>query len=114
MINPGTDPVPDASIDHADTNIAGLVLQLQRRGVGVDTLTRDEGADVGGRFGYRLALADGQAVSVSMPGVPLAELQGMGATVPCLYVEGNAWWWRDAVGQITGIAAGPNAGRILK
>jgi hypothetical protein len=38
-----------------------------------------------------------------MPGVDLAEVRDdMTAAAPCLYLNGDAWWWYSAVGQVTG------------
>lgn len=108
VFNPGTDPVPGALPEHAEANVATLVEDLAERELVITETTRDESADGDGRFGYRLHLPDGRAVAVRMPGAPLNQVQDLRSTAPCLYVNDVAWWWRDALGQVAGIARGKN------
>jgi hypothetical protein len=38
-----------------------------------------------------------------MPGVELCLVRDdLTAIAPCLYVNGGAWWWNDAVGLVAG------------
>ncbi|MEV0732293.1 hypothetical protein [Polymorphospora sp. NPDC050346] len=100
MINPGERPVPDATVEESKSTIIEFAEAVARRGghlAGVPV--RDPDDDGGGRYGYRLAGANGQTVRIRIPGIPTARLVGLAAEVPCVYVEGWAWWWRDAVTQ---------------
>lgn len=57
---------------------------------------REATLDRDGRFGWILPV-NGSQTRVLMPGVELAEVQRLGATAPCLVVNGEFWWWRSAV-----------------
>ena len=59
-------------------------------------------ADRDGRFAWDVPFSDGQQVRLLIPGVELAALQSLAATAPCLYVDGEAAWWNDAVGSLAG------------
>jgi hypothetical protein len=100
MINPGTLPVEDATLETAAANIAVFVAAVRDRGgeVAGDPV-RDPAADGDGRYGYLLHTPAG-VVPVRMPGAPLSRVRDdLSAAAPCIYVAGNPWWWNDAVGQ---------------
>ncbi|MGW4947261.1 hypothetical protein ACWEOZ_37400 [Actinoplanes sp. NPDC004185] len=62
---------------------------------------RDHAADRDGRFGWDIPFSDGRVLRVLMPGVELTRLHDdITAQAPCLYVNGHAWWWNDAVGSV--------------
>ena len=90
-INPGSDPVENASEAEAAAN---MVAFAEAVGEDLEPVRAPE-LDVGGRFGWRLG-----PVEVLMPGVPLVAVRDDARpTAPCLKVNGSWWWWADAVGQ---------------
>src|SRR5688500_14580702 len=104
MINPGTRPVDGAREDLAAANLEVFLAEVRRRGgEPAGGPVRDPGADRDGRFGWGLPMADGSIVRLLMPGVELIRVRDdITAEAPCLYVNGGAWWWPDAVGQVAG------------
>ena len=97
MINPGTRPLDDTTEDLAAANLAALIADA---GLATDPV-RDPGLDRDGRYGWQLPLADGTSVLVLVPGVELTALRDdVTAQAPCLYLNGGAWWWNDAVGLL--------------
>lgn len=113
MINPGTVPLEQASEDLAVTNLDTFLTEVSERAAVLDevpirrriahlngTPVRDSTADRDGRFGWNLPFSDGRTVPVLMPGVPLTALRDIGASAPCLYINGSSWWWDNAVGQV--------------
>lgn len=104
IINPGTGPVHEATEQHAATNITVFADDLRRAGLGVDGCTRLPDADYGdGRFAFALAMADGRAVEIQMPGLPLDQVRYMkedGQNIwdfPRLYVDDSSWVWKWAL-----------------
>ncbi|GAB2600773.1 hypothetical protein Aab01nite_64720 [Paractinoplanes abujensis] len=116
MINPGTEPVEGAREELARANVDAFLGAVRRRAGELDDVSvkrrvaeltgepvRDPGADRDGRFGWDLPLSDGRAVRLLMPGVDLALIRDdITAQAPCLYVNGNAWWWNGAVDSVAG------------
>ncbi|WP_199512187.1 hypothetical protein [Nucisporomicrobium flavum] len=102
MINPGTLPIDDAREDLAAANLQAFLDEAHRRGADhVGTPERDHGADRDGRFGWNLPMGDGTVVRLLMPGVEVTRVRDdLTASAPCLYLNGGAWWWRDAVGLL--------------
>jgi hypothetical protein len=61
---------------------------------------RDPAADRDGRYGWNLAFTDGRQLRLLMPGVELTRLRDdITAAAPCLYLNGHAYWWNDAVAR---------------
>lgn len=117
MINPGTAPLEQASEQLAVANLAAFLTAVAERAAFMDREVsirrrvahldgdpvRDPGADRDGRLGWDLPFSDGRIVRLLMPGVELAALRDdLTASAPCLYVNGNAWWWNGAVDQVAG------------
>jgi hypothetical protein len=114
MINPGTAPVEQASEELAAAALAVFLEAVGRRAAEMDQVpnmvrnasvagepVRDPGADRDGRFGWDLPLSDGRALRLLMPGTELHLIRDdITAASPCLYVNGHAWWWNDAVGAV--------------
>jgi hypothetical protein len=110
MINPGTGPLDDTREDLAAGNLETFLDAVRDRaavmGGGPVTRTaeltgppgRDPAADRDGRYGWDLPVSDGHLVRLLMPGVELTRLRDdITAAAPCLYLNGNAYWWNDAV-----------------
>lgn len=109
VINPGTDPLPNATEDAAALVLAAFLAAVQEHGAvlagdpvrspELDThvLHGDSEPSTDGRFGWTLTGTNGVSVPVRIPGAPLAAVKAMGATAPCLYVRGSACWWPSAV-----------------
>ncbi|WP_033338881.1 hypothetical protein [Catenuloplanes japonicus] len=120
-INPGTDPIPDATEDAAALVLAAFVTAIQEHGavlagepirtpeLDVQLLRGDTEPSADGRFGWTLTGANGAEVPVRIPGAPLdivigraALARGDGSTAPMLYVCGHPNWWPYAVTRATG------------
>lgn len=109
-INPGTAAVDGATEEIADANMATFLTAVLQRGgeLAAGQPTRDPSGDHEGRFGYRLSTAGGSSIAILMPGVDLTRVRDdPSAAAPCLRVNGLAWWWNDAVGQVAGTARAP-------
>lgn len=108
MINPGSEPVENATEEHAAANMVEFVAEFQERGghlAGDPIRTTD--LDEGGRFGWLLPLVGGGASEILMPGVELTRLRDdLTAQAPCVRVNGLMWWWRDAVGSAVPLEPG--------
>src|SRR5436189_1702513 len=112
VINPGTEPIPDAYEPDAVTNMAAFIADLTLTGVTYErTPAEDTGEGVGrtgiggGRFGFTLKLGERETV-VQMPGFPLGRTRFMelpGQEVwefPRLYVDGSSWLWCIALNVV--------------
>jgi hypothetical protein len=106
MINPGTVPVDDAREDLAVHNVDVFLAAARERGAPLaGPPVRDPEADRDGRYGWDLPMTDGSMVRLLMPGTELIRARDdITAQAPCLYVNGGAWWWKDALGMITSTA----------
>jgi hypothetical protein len=114
MINPGTQPIEAAREDLAVANLDAFLTAVRARAAAMEQApfrhraagldgdpVRDPAADRDGRFGWDLPLSDGRVVRVLMPGAELNALRDdVSAAAPCLYVNGTAWWWNDAVATV--------------
>jgi hypothetical protein len=113
MINPGTAPVEGADEQAAAANLAVFLDAVRARVAGmggppavrVSDLTgepvRDPAADRDGRFGWDLPFSDGTLLRLLMPGADVSRLRDdLTAEAPCLYVNGNAYWWDAAVARV--------------
>lgn len=112
MINPGTQPIEQASEDLAIAALQELLAAVRTRTADVDDVpvltrvaaiagdpVRDPAADRDGRYGWDLPYTDGRIVRLLIPGVPLSAMRDdITASAPCLYINGSAWWWPAAVG----------------
>jgi hypothetical protein len=102
-INPGSGPVVGATADLAAENIKRFVADLAERDLVVTSTTRNPAADYDaddhdGRFAFDLAFADGRAVQVQMPGIPVDRVRWLSAEqdiwqFPRLYVDDGSWVW---------------------
>jgi len=113
MINPGTAPVEDADEQVAAENLTVFLDTVRARVAGMGGApavrvtefsgdpVRDPAADRDGRFGWDLPFSDGSRLRLLMPGAELARLRDdLTAEAPCLYVNGNAYWWDAAVARV--------------
>lgn len=102
VINPGTGPCEDATLENAIKNME----QFIKDSPCATRFERDEGNDMGeGRFAF-LVYWDGmpgkstKSIQVDMPGLPLEQVRYMGldgqkpGDFPRLYVGGGSWWWK--------------------
>lgn len=109
---PGTAPVPDATPEHAETNMKAftdaVAEAVAEDEIVVETPERDAASDTGdGRYGYRLASADGASVHILMPGAPLTDVRDIfGTRPPCLAINGTWWWWPSAITMAAGVLRG--------
>ena len=115
MINPGTQPV-DGREELAEANLAAFLAAVRAEAAVLESVAirhrvarldgdpvRDRAADRDGRFGWDLPYSDGRVVRLLVPGVELTLLRDdLTAVAPCLYVNGNAWWWAGAVSSVAG------------
>ncbi|MFC3386855.1 hypothetical protein ACFOHP_33600 [Couchioplanes caeruleus subsp. azureus] len=114
MINPGTQPIEDAQEEHAVAALKVFLGEVRVRAAEMEQAplkrreaeisgepTRDPAADRDGRYGWDLRLSDGRVVRLLMPGVRVEAMRDdITAAAPCLYVNGTAWWWSDAVASV--------------
>lgn len=104
IINPGTEPVEDATLENAERAMSafvrelneatGLTLTYERHGVGGNE-------DHGGRFAFTLydewdpTIA---AIRIDMPGCdPAITMSSTPWVSPRMYVDGDSWLWTFAV-----------------
>ncbi len=112
MINPGTAALDDAREDVATANLEAFLAAVRQRAdrmgggpvVRTADLTgeavRDPAADRDGRYGWDLPVSDGHVLRLLMPGADLTRVRDdITAEAPCLYLNGNACWWNDAVAR---------------
>ena len=106
IVNPGTGPVPDATLAHAQAAAEQLCVEagLQRY-----CIERHAAGDAGyrgpdGRFGFRVHVPGcNQPCPLRIPGVPLPLLAYRGEpgqkifNFPRLYLDGGSWVWLFAV-----------------
>lgn len=103
MINPGTQPVVNATEERAAANMQAFAEAVAEvvadDDIVVETPHRDADSDSGdGRYGYTVSTADGASVHILMPGAPLAAVRDdRSPAAPCLAVNGTWWWWPSAV-----------------
>jgi hypothetical protein len=81
-------------------------LEQDDRGSGgeIGEPVRDLDVDLDGRFGWTLPV-NGVEISILMPGVELTRLHDLSASALCLQINGNWWWWNDAVGAAVPLPA---------
>jgi hypothetical protein len=103
-INPGSDPVSQATEEHATANMAAFTDDLRARGLDVDTFIRRPDSDYGeGRYAYTLAMSDGRSVEIQMPGLSVDHVRYLGEDgqniwdFPRLYVDDSSWVWNFAL-----------------
>lgn len=103
-INPGSGPVPAATVENASANAEAFAVDLRSAGIDVTDVTRAEAEDYGdGRFAYRLTTGDERTIEVQMPGLPLEQVRYVNAPdqdiwdFPRLYVDDSSWVWMFAL-----------------
>lgn len=101
IINPGTENIAEASLEHAQENMKHFLVDCDGEGLEV---VRYPSEDRGGRFGFLvLNHAVGSFASVRMPGLPLEQVRWMQEegqnpfAYPRLYVDGSSWLWKYAI-----------------
>lgn len=104
IINPGSGPVKDATLEQADANIGAFIADLD---MGPLRIYRLPSLDRDGRFGFRLDREDELTglsvalVEITMPGLPLEEVRWQDGLdpwqFPRLYVDGSSWLWAYAL-----------------
>lgn len=108
IINPGSGPVAGATEQHAEASMVEFARDVLRAH-GYDEIgyARRPAADEDGRFGYRLTCVKAGQEStfeIDMPGLPLERVRWLDEPeqniwhFPRLYVDGNSWVWKFAVG----------------
>lgn len=99
VINPGTGPIKDCTVDRAYDNMRALLEVAQ---VVDATFGRDVDAeeDIPGYFSFLVRKPGAEDVPVDMPGVAIDVLTGSIISAPRLYVSGSSWWWDFAVGAL--------------
>ena len=104
MISAWTQPLLDAREVVAAGNLAVFVTAVTARGTRLaGEPVRAPPGDRDGRYCWDLPLLDGSSVRLPMPGVGLPRVRDdLTAAAPCLYVDGEAWWWNDAVYMVAG------------
>jgi hypothetical protein len=102
--NPGT-----GMIERSSEAAAAVAAELLRAEAACDSC-RMVGHDGSGRFDF-VFLKNGQAVTVSIPGVPLEHLRFESGLNPFdfrrIYVDGNSWLWPYAVKWIRDLSEMP-------
>ncbi|WP_097328862.1 competence protein CoiA family protein [Paractinoplanes atraurantiacus] len=106
LIIPGMQAVEAGALELAAANMAVFVEAVRDRAriesdvrgytPEVGHPVRDAAADIDGRFGWVLPV-NGRDQVILMPGVELVRLRDTEVSAPCLFVNGSAWWWNDAV-----------------
>ena len=110
IINPGTEPVEGATLEHALANME----QLKRDAQLFDDVLQKHLSekDAGGRYSFVLVLPAGagfggsRAVTIDMPGLPLEQVRYLAQPdqdvwdYPRLYIEGSSFLWIYVVGQL--------------
>lgn len=100
FINPGSGPVPGASAEAAEANLATFAEDLRSRGhqVQVGQATGEEE----GRWSFPVTVDD-VVHQVEMPGLPLEQVRWLDEPdqniwhFPRLYVDGSSWVWKYAL-----------------
>jgi len=107
VINPGSGPVQDASLEHAYENIKVFVKDIaQAHGLFVKDIFRLEDDDDRGYFAFALDAERGgleRRIRVDMPGLPLEQVRYLGLEGQNAYdyqrvdIDRSSWLWKFAV-----------------
>ncbi|WAZ20200.1 hypothetical protein STRCI_001300 [Streptomyces cinnabarinus] len=102
IIKPGSEPVPLATERQAAHAAAVFVLDLCGSLQVVGAARTPESDRGQGWYAFTLTMADGRAVVIQMPGLPLDQVRYMDderetTWDPRLYVNGRALVWRSAL-----------------
>lgn len=106
VVNPGTEPVNQATVENALANMVVFGKDLKPLGVEVLRIERAKDLDYGeGRFAFKLFLSkDGKEwnLEIQMPGLPIERVRYLGPPqdiwqFPRLYVDGSSWVWKFAI-----------------
>lgn len=95
VINPGSGPVVNATLDEAKANIQRFITDLA-----IDAPVRAvrlPEEDERGRFGF-LLWWENHCTAILIPGIPLDRVRFLGTPqdpwdYPRLYVDGSSWLW---------------------
>lgn len=111
IINPGSGPVADATLDQARENMNTFVADLMAAGHESAAWSRalhmNASQDRNGRFSFSVHMVSNGIAhehEISMPGVPLDRVRWLGEEsgniwdFPRLYVDGSSWIWAFALG----------------
>ncbi|MEV6803178.1 hypothetical protein [Streptomyces sp. NPDC051132] len=96
ILNPGSDPVSDATEEQAAANLVAFADELRTAyGVNVVSFVRAATSDYGnGRWAFELLTDDERRIEVQMPGAPLKQVREEWTR---LYVDGSSWFWESAL-----------------
>ncbi len=109
IINPGSGPVDEATLEFAQAAMDEFALDVKRaRGMDVTWSTPKGQKGARGRWPFYLHLGTdwepAETYHVGMPGLPVAKVRFMGENgqdiwdFPRLYVNGSSWVWLYAIG----------------
>jgi len=109
IINPGSGPVRNATVEQAESNMRAFVADLAERGHQDAAIERKADADYDtsdhdGRFCWTVTVDGEPSVEVQMPGIPLDQVRWLGRDqdiwqFPRLYVDDSSWIWFFALNQ---------------
>jgi hypothetical protein len=100
-INPGSADAPPGTPEQAAQNLQTFLVEVAHRG-GQPSGTPQRVPDGDGRGRYAFDVpTDGDAtVRILMPGLAIEAIRDdLRASAPCIFVDGQPWWWNDAAGQ---------------
>ena len=103
ILNPGSEPVANASVENASVNMEVFAENVMaKHGYDHVYFSRRPSVDDDGRYGYAL-MCDAHVFDIEMPGLPLEQVRWMrlpGQNIwefPRMYVDGNSWVWLHAL-----------------
>lgn len=98
MINPGTEPVEDATIENAEICIKQLIEDTNQKDFVTYESIPDQHGE--GRFAFRLKSSKHDfTINIDMPGCePERTMASKPFYSPRLYVDGSSWLWGYALG----------------
>ena len=104
VINPGSGPVPNATRENAEANMAVFIADLKAGGFAkaVDLLPQPDAPEDRGRWSYDI-VADTEPHEIEMPGLPIEQVRWMDRPeqniwdFPRLYVDDSSWVWYFAL-----------------
>jgi hypothetical protein len=107
FINPGTEPIQNASFDLAVRN---MDIFLNDCGFTKLPINCAQSLDRDGRYGFIITTPNGKACEVLMPGLETDRVRyKVGDNpflYPRLYVDGSSWLWSYAVNAVKRALAG--------
>lgn len=96
IINPGTEPVAEATIGNAEENLLQLIKDSGQNGIIYKRIPKN---DRDGRFSFVLRSNEHDfTIDVDMPGCDLEKVRASKLFYsPRLYVDGSSWLWDFAL-----------------